>query len=98
MGLRINERCTIEYYMITFVFNHTKTFKFEVVAQQMKVGRTWRDGHVVFFRVAPSHRPHAVEAVGCDDGVGLGEGCEGRRGCGGGLREAQRGRGLGCRL
>lgn len=33
---------------------------------------TWRDGHVVLFRVAPSHGAHAVEAVGCDDRVGLG--------------------------
>lgn len=70
----------------------------EVNNRGCKVQPTWRDGHVVLFRVAPSHRPYAVEAVGCDDGVGLGERCEGRRGGGGGLWEAQRRRSLRGRL
>lgn len=59
---------------------------------------TWRDGHVVFFRVAPPHGPHAVQAVGRDDRVGLGQGREGCCGCGRGLGQAQRGRGCRGRL
>lgn len=59
---------------------------------------TWRDGHVVLFRVAPPHGAHAVQAVGRDDRVGLGQGCEGCCGCGGGLGQAQRGRGFRGRL
>lgn len=41
---------------------------------------------------------HAVEAVGRDDRVGLGQGREGGCGCGGGVGEAQRWRGFGGRL
>lgn len=59
---------------------------------------TWRNGHVVLFWVAPSHGAHTVEAVGCDDRVGLGQGCEGCCGCGGGLGQAQRRRGFRGRL
>lgn len=59
---------------------------------------TWRNGHVVLLRVAPSYGTHAVEAVGRDDGMGLGQGCEGGRGCGGGVGEAQRWRGFRGRL
>lgn len=32
---------------------------------------TWRNGHVVLFRVASSDGAHVVQTVGCDDGVGL---------------------------
>lgn len=69
-----------------------------ICACQCSSCSTWRDGHVVLFRVAPSHGAHAVEAVGCDDRVGLGQGCEGCCGCGGGLGQAQRRRGFRGRL
>lgn len=59
---------------------------------------TRRDGHVVLFGVPPSDGPHVVKAVGCDDRVRLGQGCEGGRGCGGGVGEAQRRRGFWGRL
>lgn len=55
---------------------------------------TWRDGHVVLFGVASPHGAHTVQTGGGDDGVGLGQRCEGCCGRGGGLGQAQRRRRL----
>ena len=59
---------------------------------------TWGDGHAVLVGVASAHGPQAVQAVGGDDRVRLGQRREGRGGRGGGLRQAEGRRGRRRRL